>query len=567
MKTTRKFLAIIMVIAMIVSMGVLNAFAATSTLKINTTAGHTYKVYQLLKGDVSEDLNDGNGTLSNTTIGSSVKEDTDVAAVDAALKRTDGNYLTGEALGNAAYALIDTTKVVQSVVGDGSAKTVTVDNGYYIVVDSWTGAELDNDVLSRYMVAVVGDTEMTPKTTKPEIDKDIVDTGANAPIANTDNKVNTAAIGDVIDFEITSTVPNTEGYTYYYYVVHDTMSEGLTLDQNSFVVTVGSDELVKGTHYNVYDVTDTAFTLAFIDMKTLVADGTIAVGEAISIKYSAAINDNAAIGLDPNTNTAYLEYSNNPGESSRNDEEGEPGNPQPGTATGKCPEKVTKTYVTELTILKVDNTGKKLVGAQFTLTGENLNKVIVETNTTFRVAGEDETAEYYELVDGTFTKTAPNDATEGEDGYNADKYKSPNAPTHVRVTSIVASTDATGAPKAIVGEVNAEGYVTFTGLNAGSYTLSETVTPDGYNTMADINFTITATVDADGNFAWSTTSTDIVLDAANGVFDATIINYPGTQLPSTGGAGTALLIGAGSVLALAAAVFLVTKKRVKNAEF
>lgn len=110
----------------------------------------------------------------------------------------------------------------------------------------------------------------------------------------------------------------------------------------------------------------------------------MAVGDNIFIKYSATVNDKAEIGIDPNTNTAKLEYSNNPGSSERNDKENEPGIPEPGTATGEGPDLITKTYVTELTILKVDQDGKKLEGAEFTLSGDNLNKVIVETNTTFR---------------------------------------------------------------------------------------------------------------------------------------------------------------------------------------
>lgn len=43
-----------------------------------------------------------------------------------------------------------------------------------------------------------------------------------------------------------------------------------------------------------------------------------------------------------------------------------------------------------------------------------------------------------------------------------------------------------------------------------------------------------------------------------------VINYTGTELPSTGGIGTTIFYVAGSVLVLAAAVLLITKKRMSE---
>ena len=36
------------------------------------------------------------------------------------------------------------------------------------------------------------------------------------------------------------------------------------------------------------------------------------------VTYTATINEKASIGNTPNTNTAYLEYSNNPNQSQKN---------------------------------------------------------------------------------------------------------------------------------------------------------------------------------------------------------------------------------------------------------
>ena len=575
MKHAKRLASLLLALVMVFALATTAFAAGTSTLAIITTAGHTYYVYQLLKGDVAN-LENGEGTLSNIEAGANLKTDTNVDDFLAAIKDK-----TGAELGDTAYGYVQPdVEAKYTVTGTGSAVNTTVDNGYYVVVDSYSGDSVTDgsDTASRYLVAVVGNTTMTPKVSTPSIDKKIIDTDANKAIDDS-KKTDTAAIGDTIEYEITGTVPNTEGYKYYYYVVHDTLSEGLTLDKTSFVVTIGTKTLTRydeatntGDYYVYFDDTNNSFVLALADLKTLVdtEDNGVTVDSAISIKYNATVNDKAAIGLDPNTNTAKLEYSNNPGNSNRNDKEDEPGVPKPGTATGEGPDLITKTYVTELTILKVDDNGKKLTGAEFTLTGDDLNKVIVETNTTFRPAVGEEKAEYYKLKNGTFTKTAPSPAAEGEDGYNADKYED-ITPKYVRVTTVTTSTEATGSPKKIVGTVNAEGYVIFTGLNAGTYTLTETKTPAGYNTIAPITFTISAsqtgssTVEG-GSITWSSNNPKIVLDGANGVFDATIENVPGTLLPSTGGIGTTIFYVLGTVLLVGAAVLLVTKKRMNTAE-
>ena len=578
MKHMKKLVSVLLTLVMALVLAV-PALAAgdTSTLTINTTNGHTYSVYQLLTGDVSG-LTNGSGTLSNVEGGANLKSGTTVDDFLAAI-----NGRTGAELGDTAYGYVSGT-AKYTVNGTGSAVKTTVENGYYLVVDAYTASgdkpTDGSDTASRYMVAVVGPTTMTPKTSTPGIDKKIIDTDANAAIDGENKKTDTAAIGDTIEYEITGNVPNTEGYKYYYYVVHDTLSEGLTLNENSFEVTIGTKTLTKYTsgdaandNYYVYITKNsdgtTTFELALEDLKTLVdtADNGVSVGSAISIKYNATVNDKAKIGKIPNTNTAKLEYSNNPGDSARSDAADKPGTPGTGTATGVGPEKITKTYVTALTILKVDGNGEKLTGAEFTLTGNNLNKVIVETNTTFRAAAEGETAEYYKLKNDTYTKTAPI-TDENAEGYNADKYES-TTPEYVRVTTVTTSTEATGTPKQIVGTVNAEGYVIFTGLNAGTYTLSETKTPSGYNTMSDITFTISATQSGSTNVEgdsinWSSDNATIVLDGNNGVFDTTIKNLPGTVLPSTGGMGTTLFYVLGSILVLGAGVLLVSKKRMSS---
>ena len=536
------------------------AYAAggESTLAIKTTAGHTYKVYQLLVGDVSG-VADGSGTVANVKAGANLKAGTTVEQfVDAIAGKTDAD------LGDAAFSYV-VGEPVATIVGDGAEKSVNVADGYYLITDAWTGDAVEGASLSRYMVAVVGDTTMTPKASTTSIDKKIVDTDANAAIDGEFQKTDTAAIGDEIEYEVTGQVPNMEGYKYYYYVVHDTMSKGLTLDQGSFAVTVGGKTLIKDTDYFVYfDEATNSFELALEDLKSFAANNEIMAGAAISVKYTATVNDQASIGLDPNTNTAKLEYSNNPGSSDRHDDTNK-GTPGEGTATGEGPNLTTKTYVTQLSIIKTDDKGNRLEGAEFTLVGENLNKVIIKTGISFQEVAEG-TGEYYKLKDGTYTKETPSAADEGQEGYNKDKYDT-LTPDYIRVTTATTSTEAVGTPKQITAEVTADGTLVFTGLNAGDYVLKETKTPEGYNTIGDITFTISATQTgatgtAGGKITWASSDPSIIsLDAANGVFSTTIVNKSGSVLPSTGGMGTMVFYAVGAVLVIGAAILLVVKRR------
>ena len=125
MKRIKKFAGALLAMAMVLGM-TMTTFAAgnvmpqadkndpTYTLTIKTVANHTYKIYQLATGDVSDD----GETLSNVKVGMSAKEGTTVADIQALKDKT------GAELGDAAFALINTkVEVTESVVGDGTEKT------------------------------------------------------------------------------------------------------------------------------------------------------------------------------------------------------------------------------------------------------------------------------------------------------------------------------------------------------------------------------------------------------------------------------------------------------------
>ena len=129
--------------------------------------------------------------------------------------------------------------------------------------------------------------------------------------------------------------------------------------------------------------------------------------------------------------------------------------------------------------------------------------------------------------------------------------------------------NASGTYEAVGSELKGEDMTTFTwsGLDDGDYKLVETTTPSGYNTIPDIEFTITAThdVSSDNPALTSLSGGDKFTGViSTGVVSANIENQSGAQLPSTGGIGTTIFYVLGSVLVIGAAVLLVTKKRMST---
>ena len=108
----------------------------------------------------------------------------------------------------------------------------------------------------------------------------------------------------------------------------------------------------------------------------------------------------------------------------------------------------------------------------------------------------------------------------------------------------------------------------FNGIDDGIYVLCETKTPDGYNTMDPVKFTVTAAHDIDSpnpTLTSLTSNVDLVTgDFRTGALTGNVKNQKGSTLPSTGGAGTTAFYVIGGVLVAGAAVMLIAKNRFSN---
>ena len=340
-----------------------------------------------------------------------------------------------------------------------------------------------------------------------------------------------ASIGDVLDYVIKVKIAaGAENY-----VIHDKMSGGLTFNgEDTIQVKVLSKETVDALDPDDKDAVKNA---AGIDGFAAPGDYTITSGETLDhddtfdititeageaklpvggmivVTYKATINADA-LKYDEVNNKATLDYGD-----------------ENHTTSTETPEVPTK-YI-DVNILKFakTNSGETgLDGAEFTLSknedGTDPISFVDLTNGNYRVATEED-------ENTTTTVVSP------------------------------AGTD--------IGKINLDG------LGAGTYYLTETKAPDGYNLLkAPVKIVITETTDAttgettlkvqipelndDGNVKTDEEGNEVLM-AANPV---RVQNMTGAELPSTGGIGTTIFYVLGGILVVGAGILLVVKKRMSS---
>ncbi len=159
---------------------------------------------------------------------------------------------------------------------------------------------------------------------------------------------------------------------------------------------------------------------------------------------------------------------------------------------------------------------------------------------------------YYKLTDGTYTMEEPTPGTEGSYASTTTKYKK-----EVVVTLKGESQTQTD----VQGEVDDNGVMKFTGLGEGTYTLTEVTAPNGYNKIDPIEFTVSFNPDSK---EFSSDDENMTYNGVSGELEVTIVNLPGSTLPSTGGIGTTIFYVIGSALVLGTVVALVVKRRMND---
>jgi LPXTG-motif cell wall-anchored protein len=121
----------------------------------------------------------------------------------------------------------------------------------------------------------------------------------------------------------------------------------------------------------------------------------------------------------------------------------------------------------------------------------------------------------------------------------------------------------------------------FYGLDDGIYKLEETNVPDGYKGIDPMIFEVTAehvinsadpeledlsAMIYDLENKKATTDEFGNVNVADGLITADVANTKVSKLPETGGMGTKLFVIGGGLTAGAAGIYLITKKRTKDAE-
>lgn len=558
MKRTKSILAVVLALAIVLVSGIV-AFAASTTYRITVTNpksnisinGNEYAAYKIFDATYDNDRNAVAYTVNKDFAGFAYEGKTgEDLIVYLGTLENDSEALDAFAKAALKYAKDNGIAPAGKATAADEKAVIGLDSAGYYLVTGTAVSEGQTVTAACSLTTAKPTAEVNVKADAPSVDKKITE-------GEKEVDANNAAIGDKVSYKITSKVPEMKGYSKYFFVMEDTLSKGLTFN-NDVVITIGEKTLAEGTDYTLSAVKNADGTTSIeIVFKNFIQYKDVA-GAAITVTYSATVNQDAS--LDPvagNTNDVKLIYSNDPNTTGNGDPEN-PDKPGEGDVTGETPKSEVKTFVTGIKVIKVDGKDKSpLTGAKFEMTGTEMKVVLVSKE----IYKESANGTYYMLKDGTYTTSAPV-TDKSSDDYNADKYDSIST-LYEKVTVV----DKTTVPTEFkaVGYVDANGVLTFEGLGEGTYVIKELVAPNGYNLLKE---EITVTITADASFekcVWTVVANGETLTAnAENLFEITVENNKGTELPSTGGIGTTIFYIVGAVLVAAAGILLITRKRMSK---
>ncbi|MBQ9924551.1 MAG: isopeptide-forming domain-containing fimbrial protein, partial [Clostridia bacterium] len=357
-KEMKKTLSMLLAFSMLLGLLTTMAFAADTYTITAPANDHTYEVYQIFVGDLSDT------TLSNVkwgqngtgTAGEAVAKD--VLTEIAGTTGTDTQKLA--VITKYVNLTTEAFKLVGEEAGENNTRVASVDvpAGYYLIKDVDNSLSGENDAYTLFLVEVVGDVTITPKANVPTFEKKVKDT--NDSTGETTGWQDSADydIGDDVPFQLTGKVAdNYDAYTKYQFVFHDKESAGLTFN-NDVKVYVDGVEITEGYEVVTEDLTDgCTFEVVFENLKTINA---VKANSIITVEYTSKLNESAVIGAAGNPNEVYLEFSNNPNwKPSGTDGEKTP--------TGETPEDKVIVFTYKTVINKVDGEKNPLAGAEFKL--------------------------------------------------------------------------------------------------------------------------------------------------------------------------------------------------------
>lgn len=513
MKKLKKLAALVLAAAMVLSMGITSFAAGTNKITINggthSLKGVTFTAYRLFDATEGADHSIGYTVtapfktyLANEAGASSIYDYVKTQMSAAGKAQTFLSDLKTEIDSGSTVTGEDTVKATTTVSTETTTTEISdLEPGFYVIYSS-------NDNYSTMTVTVL-DTEeiVNVKVKEPGVEKEIIKDDASA-VAGNDYE-----IGDTVEFRVTVDIPTVgAGFSNYYFKFHDTMSDGLTLNQNNFNLYIENGDrdipLAQGTDYNAPVINpnakDEEQNVTKVEIDFVVGDqesGWLSpalqqnAGKQIVIEYTATINEKA-LHTNPETNSAKIDFTNNDG------------------SKGEGTPDTTKIYTHEMIIQKYKNEateGNELAGAEFQL---------------YKVTGNGAD------VSGVPIKVVQ--VTPGKDGY-------------YRVAK-------DGEQNTLKASATETGKITVEGLDSGWYAVVETKVPDGVNGLdAPKYIEIKGELNANG---------DPESDNYDETVTLNVVNKTGSLLPETGGMGTVLFTVIGAVLIIAVGTsFVVSRKR------
>ena len=266
------------------------------------------------------------------------------------------------------------TETAKATAAEGTTETTVSEAGYYFVDSSLGALCILHTAADAFTLA--------EKNAEPTIKKE----------ASQDS----ASVGDTITFTITITAGGAADTSY---ILHDKMTDGLDLNENTFTVKIG-ETAVEAENYEIKTgekvTDDCTFEIEFKKEYT----ATLNKNTVITVTYTATVNEEAIV-TDGVTNNATLQYGNTTSQSS-----------------------TTEITNFDFDLVKINEAKEELNGAQFKLYDSQDKEVkLIKDGDFYRPVQEGETAvPYIEAgsvsIKGLASGTYYLEETKAPDGYN-----------------------------------------------------------------------------------------------------------------------------------------------------